>query len=203
MVWTANKPLRKPADFNDFKIRTMTSPILTQSYEAYGANPTPMPYSEVYSGLQLKQIEGQVNPIFAIEEMSFYEVQDYMIIAKHAQFIATVIANDEWYGSLPDDQRKWVDETRDEMVDFIYEKQAQFNEERLEKIKNNSDTEVITLSDEERQAFREASMGVRDTYVEQAGENGQKLLDTVTSMVKEKEGGSGSDSGSGSSSEQQ
>ncbi|BES70528.1 hypothetical protein RE428_15460 [Marinobacter nanhaiticus D15-8W] len=203
MVWTANKPLRTPADFNDFKIRTMTSPILTQSYEAYGANPTPMPYSEVYSGLQLKQIEGQVNPIFAIEEMSFYEVQDYMIIAKHAQFIATVIANDEWYANLPDDQRQWVDETRDEMVDFIYEKQAQFNQERLEKIKNNSDTEVITLSDEERQAFREASMGVRDTYVEQAGENGQKLLDTVTSMVKEKEGGSGSDSGSGSGSEQQ
>ncbi|WP_148863589.1 TRAP transporter substrate-binding protein [Marinobacter fonticola] len=197
MVWTANKPLRTPADFNDFKIRTMTSPILTQSYEAYGANPTPMPYSEVYSGLQLKQIEGQVNPIFAIEEMSFYEVQDYMIIAKHAQFIATVIANDEWYGNLPEEQRKWVDATRDEMVDFIYDKQEEFNQQRLEKIKSNSDTEVITLSDEERQAFREASMGVRDTYVEQAGEKGQQLLDTVTSMVKEKDGGSGSESGSG------
>lgn len=196
MVWTANKPLRTPADFNDFKMRTMTSPILTQSYEAYGANPTPMPYSEVYSGLQLKQIEGQVNPIFAIEEMSFYEVQDYMIMAKHAQFIATVISNKEWYDSLPEEQRNWVDETRDEMVDFIYDKQAQFNEERLQKIKDNSDTEVIELSDEERQAFREASMGVRDTYVEQAGENGQKLLDTVTSMVKEKEGGSSFDSGS-------
>ena len=54
----------------------MTSPLLWRAYDAYGASPTPLPYSEVYSGLQLHMIDGQVNPIFAIEEMSFYEVTD-------------------------------------------------------------------------------------------------------------------------------
>ncbi|WP_165855570.1 TRAP transporter substrate-binding protein DctP [Marinobacter sp. JSM 1782161] len=187
MVWTGNKPLRTPADFEDFKMRTMTSPILTESYKAYGANPTPMPYSEVYSGLQLKQIDGQVNPIFAIEEMSFYEVQEAMTLAHHAQFIATVIAGKDWYEGLPEDQRTALNTARDNLVDYIYDKQSQFNQERLEKIKNNSDIEVIELTDEERQAFREASMGVRDTYIEAAGERGQQVLDTITSMVKEKE----------------
>lgn len=189
MVWTGSKVLRSPADFEEFKMRTMTSPILTESYKAYGANPSPMPYSEVYSGLQLKQIDGQVNPIFAIEEMSFYEVQEAMTFANHAQFIATVVSNKEWYEALPDDQRQWLDDTREALVDYIYEKQAQFNQERLEKIKANSDIEVVELTDEEREVFREASMGVRDIYVEAAGERGQEILDTITEMVKEAESG--------------
>ncbi|OEY65284.1 TRAP transporter substrate-binding protein DctP [Marinobacter sp. X15-166B] len=187
MVWTGDKPLRSLADFEEFKIRTMTSPILTESYKAYGANPSPLPYSEVYSGLQLKQIDGQVNPIFAIEEMSFYEVQEAMTLANHAQFIATVIANKEWYEALPEDQRGWLDDTRAQLVDYIYQKQAEFNQERLEKIKNSSDIEVVTLTDEERAAFREASMGVRDIYLEAAGERGKEILDTITGMVQEAE----------------
>tara|TARA_R100001460_G_scaffold36800_3_gene70634 strand:+ start:474 stop:1625 length:1152 start_codon:yes stop_codon:yes gene_type:complete len=191
MVWTGSKPLRTPADFADFKMRTMTSPILTESYKAYGANPTPMPYSEVYSGLQLKQIDGQVNPIFAIEEMSFYEVQDSMTIAKHAQFIATVISNKKWYDALPEEQRKALDTARDNLVDYIYDKQAEFNETRLEKIKENSDINIIELTDEERDAFRKASMGVRDIYLEAAGDRGKEVLDTITSMVKEEEGKAG------------
>ena len=78
-VWTTNKPIRKPEDFKGFKMRVMVSPMLIEAYRAYGADPTPLPYSEVYGALQLKMIDGQVNPIFAIEEMKFYEVTDYMI----------------------------------------------------------------------------------------------------------------------------
>lgn len=189
MVWTGSKALRSPTDFDEFKMRTMTSPILTESYKAYGANPSPMPYSEVYSGLQLKQIDGQVNPIFAIEEMSFYEVQEAMTFANHAQFIATVVSNKEWYESLPADQRKWLDDTRTALVDYIYQKQAEFNAERLEKIKQSSDIEIVELNDAEREVFREASMGVRDIYLEAAGERGQEILDTITQMVQEAEAG--------------
>ncbi|MDC0661620.1 TRAP transporter substrate-binding protein [Marinobacter sp. SS21] len=189
MVWTGSKPLRSPDDFREFKMRTMTSPILTESYKAYGANPSPMPYSEVYSGLQLKQIDGQVNPIFAIEEMSFYEVQEAMTFANHAQFITTLVSNKQWYEGLAEDQRQWLDDTRAKLVDYIYQKQAEFNNERLEKIKANSDIEVVELTSEEREVFRAASMSVRDIYLEDAGERGQEILTTITEMVKEAEDG--------------
>lgn len=66
MQWTANKPLTSPDDFKGLKFRTMQSPMILAAYEAYGANPTPMSYTEVYSGLQLNMIEGQENPISAI-----------------------------------------------------------------------------------------------------------------------------------------
>ncbi|GHB03690.1 TRAP transporter substrate-binding protein [Modicisalibacter luteus] len=184
MVWTADRQIQTPEDMEGFKIRTMTSPILVESYRAYGANPTPMPYSEVYSGLQLEQIDGQVNPIFAIEEMSFYEVQDYMIQAKQAQFITTLVAAQDFYSNLPEEQRQMVDEVTDNMRSYIFEKQAQFNEERLNTIKENSDIQVSTLTDEQRNAFREKSMSVRDTFIEQAGDRGKQILETLQQDIE-------------------
>ena len=185
MIWSGDKPLRTPDDFKDFRIRTMTSPMLVESYRAYGASPTPMPYAEVYSGLQLGQIDGQVNPIFAIEEMSFYEEQDYLTSGRHAQFVATVAASRQWWDGLPDDQREMVEQTRDELVDWIDREQLRYNEERLQAILDAGGTEFVELTDEEREVFRELSLGVRDTYVEQAGERGREILDTLLELVAE------------------
>jgi TRAP-type transport system periplasmic protein len=184
MVWTANKEVRSPEDFDNFKMRTMVSPMLVAAYEAFGASPTPMPYGEVYGGLQLQQIDGQVNPIFAIEEMKFYEVQDYMIWSGEQQFTTTVITNNDWYESLPDEQRQMVEETTTELADFIFQVQEQYNQERLEKIKQEKpDLQMIELTEEERQAFRDASTQVRDTYVEMTGENGQQVLDGLLAEI--------------------
>ena len=108
MVWTTNKEIRSPEDFDNFKMRTMVSPMLVAAYEAYGASPTPMPYGEVYGGLQLGQIDGQVNPIFAIEEMKFYEVTDYMIFSGEQEFVTTVVTNSDWYQADLSDENKQV-----------------------------------------------------------------------------------------------
>ncbi len=183
MVWSGDRPLRTPEDFEGFRMRTMTSPILVESYRAYGADPTPMPYSEVYSGLQLGLIDGQVNPIFAIQEMGFYEEQEYLTSARHAQFISTLAASREWHEGLDESHRELIDEVRGELVDWIDEEQIRYNEERLEQILEEGGTEWVELSDEEREDFREASHYVRQIYLEQAGERGQEILDTILDRV--------------------
>ncbi|MCO7232801.1 MULTISPECIES: TRAP transporter substrate-binding protein DctP [unclassified Cobetia] len=188
MVWTGNRDIKTPEDMEGFKIRTMTSPILVESYRGYGANPTPMPYSEVYSGLQLGQIDGQVNPVFAIQEMSFYEVQDYMIQAKQAQFITTLVASSDFYSGLDDEQQQMLDKVTNEMRPYIFEKQEEYNADRLEKIKEDSDIEIITLTDEQREAFRPVGEKGWDVYREQAGERGSKILDTLQADIKAAEG---------------
>jgi TRAP-type C4-dicarboxylate transport system substrate-binding protein len=187
MVWSGDKALRTPADFEGFRMRTMTSPILVESYRAYGANPTPMPYSEVYSGLQLGQIDGQVNPIFAIEEMSFYEEQDVLTSGRHAQFISTVIASKPWFDELSAQRQQMIRDVRDELVTWIDEKQQEYNETRLQTILDAGGTEFVELTEEERAAFREASMPVRETYLEQTGETGREILDTLTSEIEQAE----------------
>jgi tripartite ATP-independent transporter DctP family solute receptor len=183
MVWTANKALRTPADFDGLKMRTMVSPLLVEAYAAYGANPTPMPYGEVYGGLQLGMIDAQVNPIFAIEEMSFHEVQEFLTFANHAPFIATVVASPAFLAGLADERRALLGEVVAELDSTIFETQRRFNAERLEKIRAAGGTEVVTLSDGEREAFRTLGLPVREAYIEMAGARGRAILESLLREV--------------------
>jgi len=181
MVWTTKKKVTSPEDFDNFKMRVMVSPLLVKAYEAFGASPTPMPYGEVYGGLQLGQIDGQVNPIFAIEEMKFYEVTDYMIWAGQQQFTTTVVANSDWYESLPVEHRQVLDETVSELADYIFEVQDQYNEERLEKIKKDKPgMKMVELTAEQRAVFEKRAQQVRDEYVEMVGDEGEEVLDCLS-----------------------
>lgn len=187
-VWTTNKAVRKPEDFEGVKFRVMTSPLLMAAYEAYGASATPLPYAEVYSALQLRMIDGQVNPVFAIQEMSFYEVCDYLIFPGHARFYTTSITNRAFYKSLTAEEKGWVDESIAELDDYILEKKREFNEARLDLIKENKPKiKIIRLNDEEQELFREASMVARDKYLELSGERGKLLLDEILAAIEKEE----------------
>jgi len=151
MVWTTQKEVRTPEDFEGVKIRTMTSPLLLAAYEAYGASPQAMPYGEVYSGLQLNMIDAQVNPVFAIEEMSFYEVTSHMIFAQHAPFLATFVSNPDFLDALAPERRAMVEEVVGELDRYLMEKQLELNAERIEKVaERKPDMEFVHLTEEER-----------------------------------------------------
>ncbi len=183
-VWTTKRPIRKPSDFQGLKIRVMTSPILIEAYKAYGANPTPLPYSEVYSALQLNMIDGQVNPVFAIEEMSFYEVTDYMVFARHALFVTSVVTNPAFLSNLSLEKRHMIRETLAELYPYIFRVQEELNRQRLEKIRaQKPDLKIIRLTAKEREAFRQASLPVRQKYVEMAGPLGKEILDQLLQEV--------------------
>ena len=179
-VWTTQKEVRSPEDFEGVKFRVMTSPLLVAAYQAYGASPTPLPYSEVYGALQLRMIDGQVNPIFAIQEMSFYEVTDYLIFAGQAQFFTTVAANPDFIDALSDERRELLFDTFAELEDEIGEIEERYNRDRLEIILDRKpDIEVIELTPEERARFRDASRPVREVYLEMAGPRGAELLELL------------------------
>ncbi len=178
-AWTADKNIQEPDDFKGVKIRTMPSPLIVSSYKAYGANPTPVSYSEVYSGLQLKQIDAQVNPIFSIEEMKFYEVQDYLIQAKQDAFFASLNTSPEFYKSLDSDTKKMLKKVVNYMHDYIIDKQEVINQERLDKIKSVSDIEVVELTEEQREKFRQASLPVRKEFLKSVGSEGKEILETI------------------------
>ena len=70
----------KPEDMRGLKIRVIDSPIYTSTMKQFGANPTPMPWGEVYTALQLKVIDAQENPVDAIRSEKVYEVQKFMTV---------------------------------------------------------------------------------------------------------------------------
>ncbi|MDN6180018.1 MAG: TRAP transporter substrate-binding protein DctP [Halomonas subglaciescola] len=178
-VWTTNKEVREPKDMKGLKIRVMDNSLLREGYKAYGASPITIAYGELYSALQQGQADGNIQPVFAHEEMGFYEVQDYMIFAKQAQFVATLMANEDWYEGLSDDQQSMLDEVTDELVQTGYDVQEKFNSERLDTIKDKSDIEIIELTDEQRDKFRELAKPVRKSFTDDVGERGGKALDTL------------------------
>ncbi|GGC88859.1 TRAP transporter substrate-binding protein DctP [Halopseudomonas salina] len=193
-VWSANKAVRTPEDFDGMAIRTMDNRLLRETYSAYGADPTTMEYGELFSGMQLGQLDGNIQPVFAHQEMDFYQVQDYLIFANQAQFIATFMANQDWYEGLAEEHKEAVDETVVELIPYIHDVQTRLNEERLEIITENSDIELVYLTPEEREAFRELSLPVRDTFAEMVGERGTRLMNVLIDLVDEEDAGAADDS---------
>ena len=185
MVWTTNREIRTPEDFDNFKMRTMVSPMLVAAYEALGASPTPMPYGEVYGGLQLGMIDGQVNPIFAIQEMKFYEVVDYMIFAGQQQFTTTVVAGLDWFDGLSEEHQALITDSQAELLDYIYATQEAMNDERMAMIlEDRPELTVIHLTAEEREVFREASEGARQEFIDMVGPTGDEILTSVVAEIE-------------------
>jgi tripartite ATP-independent transporter DctP family solute receptor len=188
-IWSTNKEIRKPSDFNGFKIRVMTSPLLVEAYKAYGANPTPMPYAEVYSALQLKMIDGQVNPMFAIQEMKFYEHADYLIKAGQLMFICTMAANKNLIESMPEDLRKKVLDSFNTATDWIFDYEEELNTKRKDMIlEAKPDLNYIELTDEEKAAFRKKAEPVKAKYIDMVGKSGKSLLEALEKDIKEMTG---------------
>ncbi|WP_440996963.1 TRAP transporter substrate-binding protein [Arhodomonas sp. SL1] len=184
-VWTANKPIRTPEDMEGLQIRVMDNRLLLETYRAYGAQPTTIEYGELYSALQQGQAEGNIQPVFAHEEMNFYEVQDYMIFANQAQFVATAMTNYDWYQGLSEDRQAMINETADELVRYIHDVQQELNDKRLDIITENSDIEIVRLNAEQRDQFRELAKPVREVFVDEIGPRGQELLDLVLGLYED------------------
>lgn len=187
-VWTANKPLRKPEDFKNFRMRIMGDPLLAEIYKSYGANAVQVPYPDLYSALQLKMVDGNIQPYFAHEEMKFYEQQEYFIDVREMPFVATFVASLKWFDALPADQKKIIEETSRETIDFVFDMQAKMNKERLQKmLKIKPSLQVIVLTAEERETFKKLSLPVRDTYIKMAEPYGKDVLETLVKELEEAE----------------
>lgn len=183
MAWTANKPLQTPEDFQNLRIRTMTSAIAAEAYRAFGAEPVRTPYAQVYSDLQLRKIDGQTNPVSAIEEMGFHEVQTTLTLPRASRFVSSVIANTQWIDTLPEQERKWLTEAIRDLDEQAWEIEENLNQERLETIVEQGGIQIVRLTEQQRDRFRQASLPARDYYVQTTGARGQALLDLTLSRA--------------------
>ncbi|EHR70955.1 tripartite ATP-independent periplasmic transporter solute receptor, DctP family [Burkholderiales bacterium JOSHI_001] len=100
-ITTSTKPINSAADLQGFKIRVPVSPLWTSMFKAFGAAPTGINFSEVYSALQTKVVEGQENPLAIIEIAKLYEVQKYVSMTGHMWDGQWVLANGKRWGSTP------------------------------------------------------------------------------------------------------
>ncbi|MDI5890053.1 TRAP transporter substrate-binding protein DctP [Halomonas rhizosphaerae] len=178
MVVTADEPITSPEDFENKKIRTMTNPLLAETYNAFGATPTPLPWGEVYGGLQTGIIDGQENPIFWIESGGLYEVSPHLTFTSHGWFTTAMMANQDFFEGLSDEDKELVREASEAAYDHTIDHIQGLAEESLAKIQEASDEVTVTrLDDEQIQVFKERAPQVEEEFIEMTGERGKELLE--------------------------
>ncbi|MEI4231711.1 TRAP transporter substrate-binding protein [Roseovarius sp. D22-M7] len=186
---TTQEPVTEPADLDQTKVRVMTNPLLVESYQAFGATPTPLPWGEVYGALQTGIIQGQENPMFFIESTKMYEVTEVITCMGHNNFTTAVMANLDFYEGLSDEEQQVVQDAIDVAFDHIIEYQKGLHEESIEKIKEAKPSmEVNILTEEQRQPFIEAGKQVEDKFIEMTGDSGKEILDQMKEDLSEVSG---------------
>jgi tripartite ATP-independent transporter DctP family solute receptor len=100
-ITSSTHPINSPEDLRGFKIRVPVSPLWTSMFKALGASPASINFSEVYSALQTKIVEGQENPLSLIELNRFYEVQRYVSMTNHMWDGFWTLVNGPAWMSLP------------------------------------------------------------------------------------------------------
>ncbi|MBD3625784.1 MAG: TRAP transporter substrate-binding protein DctP [Rhodobacteraceae bacterium] len=186
---TTQEPVRSPEDLNEVKFRVMTNPLLVESYKAFGATPTPLPWGEVYGALQTGIIQGQENPGFFLESTKMYEVTDVITCIGHNNFTTAVMANKDFFDGLSEDDQQMIEAATDAAFEYILEYQSGLQEESLKKIKEaKPEIEINILSEEERQPFMDTAASVEDAFIEMTGDSGQKILEQMKKDLDAVEG---------------
>ncbi|WP_230785113.1 MULTISPECIES: TRAP transporter substrate-binding protein DctP [Aurantimonas] len=185
VVMTTKEPVTSPADLEGVKFRVMTTPLLVETYNAFGATATPLPWGETFSGLQLNMIQGQENPMFFVESTKMYEVTDHITFTGHNTFTTAVAANKSFYDGLSDEDKALVTEAADAAYDYIIDYQKGLEDEALAKIQEAKPSMTVTrLTDEQREPFRKAAEQVREKFVEMTGDSGKAVLDGFEADIK-------------------
>lgn len=115
---TSNRPIKHPDDLKGIIIRVPTVPVYVTAWEAMGAKPTPMAFSEVFTSLQQNTIEAQENPLAMIKAAGFAEVQSHLNLTGHVVSWAYPVLGEKQYQAMPDDLKKVFNECAEEMHQF-------------------------------------------------------------------------------------
>jgi C4-dicarboxylate-binding protein DctP len=173
---SSSKPVRLPADAAGLKFRIMTSDVLAAQFEAIDATPLKKPFSEVFTLLQTKAIDGQENTWSNIYSKKFFEVQPYISESNHGLLDYMVVTSAEFWMDLPDEVRGEVKQALDEAIVFGNQVAVQKSVEDRQRIVDSGRSKVITLSPEERAQWVEV---MKPVWKEFEGEIGKDLIDAA------------------------
>src|SRR5689334_8630536 len=158
---TNNKrPIRVPKDLDGIKLRVPEGKWRVKMFQAYGANPSPMKFSELFTALQTGVMDGEENPFTQIYSAKLQEVQKYLSLSGHVYTPAYLTVGTKRWESLPADVRKILEDTAKETQAYVYEVAARDDEDLLGKLKQAG----MQVNEVDKDAFVAASKSVYDEF---------------------------------------
>lgn len=172
------RPINTPADLDGLKIRTPNSSWRVSMFQEYGANPTPMAFSEVFVALQTGVIDGQENPLTNISAGKLNEVQKYLSMSGHVYSPAYPTVGVATFEKLDPKIQTILAETAQEVVSWARAEGAAADEALLSELEAGG----LEVNVADRDAFVEASKPVYEKFANEV-ENGQEMIDQVMSLA--------------------
>ncbi|WP_200626039.1 C4-dicarboxylate TRAP substrate-binding protein DctP [Pseudomonas sp. LAM2023] len=170
---SANKPLREPKDARGLKFRVQASAVLEEQFKALRANPRKMSFAEVYQGLQTGVVNGAENPYSNIYSQKMHEVQKYITESNHGVLDYMLITNTKFWNGLPADVKPVLEKIVGEVTTEVNKQAEALNQGDKQRIIDAKTTEIITLTPEQREAWRDAMKPVWKKF---EGEIGADLI---------------------------
>ena len=178
---SSNSPLRVPADAKGKKFRIMSSDVLAAQFEAVGAMPLKKPFSEVFTLLQTKAIDGQENTWSNIYSKKFYEVQPYITESNHGLLDYMVITSAQFWKGLPADVRTELKKCLDEAIAFGNKVSAEKAIADRQKIIDSKRSEIIELTPAQRQQWVDK---MKPVWKQFEGQIGKDYIDAAIAANK-------------------
>jgi TRAP-type C4-dicarboxylate transport system substrate-binding protein len=188
MAVTTFVPFHSPEDLKGKKMRVMPgSPILVETYEAFGASPVPMSWGDLIGALKTNMVDGQENPTVWIEAYDLDHLTKVLTYTGHGHFNASASANKKFFDALSDRDKKLVRAAAAHAQSVILKEAQKLDAYGIGRIvRTNPDYKIVTLTESERVPFKEAAKAVQASFASKSASN-KRVLDQMMVDLKEAE----------------
>ncbi|MBK7331367.1 MAG: TRAP transporter substrate-binding protein [Betaproteobacteria bacterium] len=176
-ITNSKRPIRAPADLQGIKLRVPEGKWRVKMFQAYGANPSPMKFSELFTALQTGVMDGQENPFTQIYSAKLQEVQKYLSLSGHVYTPAYLTVGTKKWEALPADVRKTLEETAKETQAFVYQTAAKEENDLLGKLKAAG----MQVNDVDKNAFVAASKPIYEEFGKEVA-GAKELIDRAVAL---------------------
>jgi len=180
VLTNSKKPIKTLDDLQGVIVRVPKNEIMIATYQAWGINPTPMAWSETFTALQQKVVDGQDNPYITVNAMKFYEVQKYVTNIRYIFSLEPLIVSESVFQSQSDDMKKAILEAGQEATEHSAKYLAE-TEEAIRKGLADKGMEISDPADGEKAWIEKATNEVWPKYYKSIG--GKEKLDRVLKML--------------------
>jgi tripartite ATP-independent transporter DctP family solute receptor len=173
----SRRAIAAPADLRGLKIRTTPNPAHIKAFQLLGANPSPMPFTELFTALETRTVDGQENPTTLILNARFYEVQKHLSLTRHAYTAGILAMSKARWEALAPAQRELVQAVADEVTP----QQRQMNEDaEASSVAELKAKGMQSVDNPDRAAFaRIVSEEVRNDFASRYGKELPEAIEAV------------------------
>jgi tripartite ATP-independent transporter DctP family solute receptor len=176
-ITNSKRPIKVPADLKGIKLRVPEGVWRVKMFQAYGANPSPMKFSELFTALQTGVMDGEENPFTQIYSAKLQEVQKYLSLSGHVYTPAYLTVGINHWNSLPADVRKALEDAAKETQAYVYEVAAKDDTDLLDKLKQAG----MQVNDVDKDAFVAASKPIYEEYGKEVP-GAKELIERATAL---------------------